>query len=220
MWAFTSGLADLTFTYTKGGRSVDDCRRARGRDIKGGDSGGVPSKVQLETIRSSGPVRRFTVETRSEQAARPFFRHFCSSARTSEPTLSWLTRLVTWQWVSGASDAKTASPPNRCNAAHYSARILELSDTAAPSSCSYPQPTYDGQARIGPDRTWFTRCIHVGNLPETIGFYLAWRGAGCLAPRSEGTVPGRTGPVPSVGARRGRTTGSKDEGRGTSDGLR
>ena len=40
MGAFTPELADLTFTHAKGGRSVDDCRRARGRDVKRGDSGG------------------------------------------------------------------------------------------------------------------------------------------------------------------------------------
>lgn len=173
----------------------------------------MPSTVQLETIRSSCPVSRFTVETTSEQAARPFFRHFCSLARTSEPTLSWLTRLVTWQWVLGASDAKTASLPNRSNAAHYSARILELSDTVAPSS--YPQHIHGGLDRLGPDRTPFTRCIHAGNLPETIGLYLAWRGAGRHAPRTKVTVPAWAGPVPSVKARRG-PDGRMDE-RGTRD---
>ena len=55
----------------------------------------VPSTVQLETIRSSFSISRFTVNTMSGKAARALSHHFCSSPRTSVPTLPGVTRSVT-----------------------------------------------------------------------------------------------------------------------------
>jgi hypothetical protein len=55
----------------------------------------VPCTVQLETIRSSASIKRFTLNTMSGNASRVSRHHCPSEPRMSVPTAAGLTRGVT-----------------------------------------------------------------------------------------------------------------------------